>query len=69
VSGKPYKYLCDWWSLGIILDEMLYGARLFDDTNLRQLYHRITCEELPFAAAATPEAKALIWGLCRKQPA
>ena len=42
VLGQPYGYAVDWWSMGVILYEMLVGATPFWSTTVQDLFDEIT---------------------------
>nr|CCD12967.1 unnamed protein product [Trypanosoma congolense IL3000] len=46
--GKPHGKAVDWWSLGILLYEMLEGIPPFYSENLNVMYDKILCAELKF---------------------
>lgn len=67
-EGRKYNMSVDWWSLGILIYEMLFGSPPFFDTNVNVTYRKIIMDDIQFPADASPEAKSLIEGLCDKDP-
>ena len=68
VEGRKYNMSVDWWSLGILIYEMLFGSPPFFDTNVNVTYRKIIMDDIQFPADASPEARSLIEGLCDKDP-
>lgn len=71
ITGEGYDTSCDWWSMGILLYEMLYGMPPFYNSNLEKMYSKIVNEELQFPkrVKVSEEAKSLIIGLLSKNKA
>ena len=46
IEKKRYSYSVDWWSLGIMMWELLTGNPPFDSKNDRELYNAILYERL-----------------------
>jgi serine/threonine protein kinase len=71
ISPIPYTSTCDWWSLGILVYEMLYGRVPWTDANINAVYKSISYRDLTFPSdiMVSPEATSLISGLCKKNPA
>ena len=65
---RGYGHACDWWSLGIILFEMLSGVTPFDAQTPRRTFHNILNVEPIFPACIKRSARALLKGLLRKDP-
>jgi serine/threonine protein kinase len=68
LSRKGYTKSCDWWSVGVILYEMLVGEPPFRDetplgTQTKVINWRITLR-IPDDCKLTDEAKHLIFNLC-----
>ena len=42
ILGQPYGSAVDWWSMGVILYEMLVGATPFWSTTVQDLFDEIT---------------------------
>ena len=42
ILGQGYGYAVDWWSMGVILYEMIIGATPFCSTTVQQLFEEIT---------------------------
>lgn len=42
ILGQGYGYPVDWWSMGVILYEMVVGASPFCSTTVHQLFEEIT---------------------------
>ena len=42
IVGQAYGYAVDWWSMGVILYEMIIGATPFGSTTVQQLFEEIT---------------------------
>ena len=54
--GKPV----DWWTLGIILYEMLAGIDPFSDKDAMSIYHNILRGKIKFPKDFDPDAKSLV---------
>ena len=68
IEGRKYNFMVDWWSLGILIYEMLYGIPPFFDTNVNVMYRQIISREIEFPPEASENARSLISGLCDKLP-
>ncbi len=68
ISGEGYDYNIDWWSLGIILYEMLCGVPPFYAENLDKMYEIIQNTEATFPTDIylSDEAKDIINKLLKK---
>jgi len=42
IFGQGYGFGVDWWSMGVILYEMLIGATPFQSTTVQALFDEIT---------------------------
>ena len=79
ILDKKYDMTVDWWAMGILLFEMLYGQLPFRESNQHKLFERIIKEEIVFPThvgqgekhreiAVSDEAKNLILMLLKKNP-
>ncbi|KAI9275557.1 kinase-like domain-containing protein [Phascolomyces articulosus] len=70
VLQQPYTQAVDWWSLGILLYELLVGGAPFHSVHLDVLYRKICKAPLKFPAqpSVSPEAKDLIAKLLDRNP-
>jgi serine/threonine protein kinase len=69
IQGQAYNASLDWWSLGVIVFQMLFGIVPFDHRNVNHLYQMIVEAEIAFPPGASEPAVSLISGLCQKRPA
>lgn len=66
ILGQGYGFGVDWWSMGVILYEMLMGGTPFSSTTVEELFDEITDEDRVIAWAegedddVPPEAKNII---------
>jgi len=67
LKGKGYGKPVDWWSLGILLFEMLTGNPPFYDRNLNTMYKNILERDITFPSYISAEGRSLVAGLTKKQ--
>ena len=67
ISGKGHDFGVDWWSLGIVLYEMLYGTTPFKGANRNETFHEILRKDPPMTGEKTP-LRDLIRKLLEKDP-
>src|SRR5881394_3307218 len=62
--GNGYTKSVDWWTLGVLLYEMLTGLPPFYDENTNEMYRKILQDELRFPEEVGNEARSLLSGVC-----
>jgi serine/threonine protein kinase len=67
IVNEGYGLMVDWWSIGILTFEMLYGGPPFQDQNTAKLYQLILNSEIRFPTLY-PVANQFIAALCKKKP-
>ncbi|KAH7670955.1 Non-specific serine/threonine protein kinase protein [Dioscorea alata] len=67
IAGKGHDYGVDWWSLGIVLYEMLYGRTPFKGENRKETFYRILSKSPELVGESTP-LRDLIGRLLEKEP-
>jgi serine/threonine protein kinase len=67
ISAKAYTIAVDWWSLGILTYQMLFGRVPFSNENPLRLFRMICEDEIAFPPGDS-DAIDLIIGLCEKDP-
>ncbi|ORX33926.1 kinase-like domain-containing protein [Kockovaella imperatae] len=69
LSGHGYSKSVDWWTLGVLLYEMLTGLPPFYDENTNDMYRKILSDPLRFPEEVGTEARALLVQLLNRDPA
>nr|XP_028965713.1 serine/threonine-protein kinase OXI1-like [Malus domestica] len=67
VSGHGHDFGVDWWSLGVLLYEMLYGTTPFRGSNRKETFYRIL-KKTPELRGQTTALRDLIKNLLEKDP-
>ncbi|KAJ1279857.1 hypothetical protein BS78_04G187900 [Paspalum vaginatum] len=67
VAGSGHDYAVDWWSLGVVLYEMLYGRTPFRGRTRRETFRRVLTSPPELPGDATP-LRDLIARLLEKDP-
>lgn len=68
ISQTGHGKAVDWWSLGIMIFEMLTGSLPFNSSNRKVLFDRITYTELHYPKRISPTAVDLLKKLFEKNP-
>lgn len=68
--GRGYNKTVDWWTLGVLLYEMLTGLPPYYDENTNVMYEKILSEPLHFPGPeiVPPAAKDLLTQLLDRRP-
>ncbi|KAG0241995.1 AGC protein kinase Gad8 [Actinomortierella wolfii] len=66
--GQGYTKTVDWWTLGVLLYEMLTGLPPFYDENIHEMYRKILQDELRFPDEVAPDARSLLSALLTRDP-
>lgn len=67
VQGLGYTTSTDWWSLGILMFDMLTGKPPFRGKNEAQLLEKIVKEKIKFPNYLTSEATSIIRSVKQKK--
>ena len=65
---RPHTEAIDWWSLGVLCYELLYGTTPFTSSNRVKLFQMIMNSPPRFPDGADPDAQDLIRKLLNKDP-
>ncbi|KAI3454572.1 hypothetical protein Pfo_011235 [Paulownia fortunei] len=68
LQSKGHNKNADWWSIGILLYEMLSGQPPFTHSNRKKLQEKIINEKLKLPPRLSSEAHSLLKGLLQKDP-
>ncbi|MPC25833.1 Serine/threonine-protein kinase Sgk1 [Portunus trituberculatus] len=68
LKKQPYSRAVDWWTLGAVLYEMLYGLPPFYSRDTPVMYDAILNKPLKLKPSATQKARTLLQGLLQKEP-
>lgn len=68
IQGKPYNFKVDWWSLGILIYEMVFKAPPFYSVNPKRTLDKIVSGNLIFPGVVDENLVSLIKGLLNKDP-
>lgn len=67
VAGSGHDHAVDWWGLGVVLYEMLYGRTPFRGRSRRETFHRVLAARPDMPGEPTP-LRDLIGLLLEKDP-
>ncbi|KAG8762699.1 AGC protein kinase Gad8 [Ceratobasidium sp. 428] len=67
-ANIPFSKSVDWWTLGVLLYEMLTGLPPFYDENTNEMYRKILQDPLRFGDEIGPDARTLLTGLLTRDP-
>ncbi|ORX82508.1 kinase-like protein [Anaeromyces robustus] len=66
--GKGYTKVVDWWTLGVLLYEMMTGLPPFYDENTNEMYKKILQQPLTFPSEMSPLAQDILSKLLNREP-
>ncbi|GJJ13083.1 hypothetical protein Clacol_007333 [Clathrus columnatus] len=68
LESQGYTKTVDWWTLGVLLYEMMTGLPPFYDENVNTMYQRILSDPLQFSTEIPEDAKSVMTGLLNRDP-
>ena len=68
VEKKSYSYPVDWWSLGVVMYELLFGRNPFHDDNKAKMFTKIAVADPVFPPTADADAVDFVRKLLKKNP-
>ncbi|CAM0904082.1 unnamed protein product [Alopecurus aequalis] len=68
IAGSGHDFIVDWWGLGVVLYEMLYGRTPFRGQNRKETFYRVLTKPPELVGEKTP-LRDLIARLLEKDPA
>jgi len=68
LESQGYTKTVDWWTLGVLIYEMMTGLPPFYDENVNIMYQRILSDPLNFPPDISSEAKSVMTGLLLRNP-
>ncbi|KAK7691551.1 hypothetical protein QCA50_004950 [Cerrena zonata] len=69
LENQGYTKTVDWWTLGVLLYEMMTGLPPFFDENVNVMYQRILADPLLFPEDMPRDAMSVMIGLLQRNPA
>uniref|UniRef100_A0A914I8G4 Uncharacterized protein n=1 Tax=Globodera rostochiensis TaxID=31243 RepID=A0A914I8G4_GLORO len=66
IRKKPYDRTVDWWCLGCVLFEMLFGLPPFYSKNQNEMYHKTLTQPLCVPASASSSVSKLLVEMLQK---
>ncbi|XP_048868168.1 serine/threonine-protein kinase Sgk3-like isoform X1 [Brienomyrus brachyistius] len=66
LKKQPYDSTVDWWCLGSVLYEMLYGLPPFYSRDTQEMYENILHKPVPVHQGASSNASSILQGLLEK---
>ncbi|KAJ1673581.1 hypothetical protein EV182_004959, partial [Spiromyces aspiralis] len=67
-QSRSYDKSVDWWSMGVLLYEMLTGRTPFKGKNHKQIYDSIIKKKVFFPKYLSPDARDILSRLLKKSP-
>ena len=68
IRDQPYGLAADWWSLGVLIYEMLVGRPAFDGDDEDQLFNNIVDKPVHCPRSLSSQAISLLQQLLAKKP-
>lgn len=68
LNGQGYNKTIDWWTLGVLLFEMLSGLPPFYDEVTDKMYEKILHDPLTFGPDISAEARNILTSLLNREP-
>jgi serine/threonine protein kinase len=68
IAGSGHDFIVDWWGLGVVLYEMLYGRTPFRGQNRKETFYRVLTKQ-PELVGEKTALRDLIARLLEKDPA
>jgi len=70
IASKGHTHAVDWWTLGILVFELLSGHPPFESATPMQIYRKVSrgIDKINFPAKLKGPAEDLVKGLCRPAP-